>query len=172
MIFHSVARASITVIALFIIVPYLAGCATIVRGSDQDVRITSDPPNARVLVNGEDRGKTPTTLNLDTGRNHQIEFEKDGYIAETLNINNSFTIGWPIFGNIFSWGIVGIVVDVANGSAYKLEPEQVQAALEATSADLSIPENSDVHIALFSLEEIQDSIELSESAKVEFSIGE
>jgi len=122
------------------------------------------------MVNGQDRGETPTTLNLDTDRNYQLEFAKDGYAAETLNVNKDFTIGWPIFGNIFSWGLIGIVVDVANGSAYKLEPAQLEAALETSSA--SIPENSDVHIVLFSKDELKDTIELSEATKVEFSIGD
>ncbi len=132
--------------------------------------MTSDPPNARVIVNGQDRGETPTTLNLDTGRNYQVRFERDGYSSETLNLNKDFTIGWPIFGNIFSWGLIGIVVDVANGSAYKLKPEQLEAALESTSADISVPENSDIHLVLLSKKEVGNIVELSEATKVEFSI--
>jgi len=176
-LFHSMNRSStirtvLSAALLFLMVPYLSGCATIVRGSSQEVEMTSDPPNARVIVNGEDRGETPTTLSLDTGRNYQVEFEKDGYASETLNLNKDFTIGWPIFGNVFSFGIIGIVVDVANGSAYKLSPEQLQAALETRTADVSAPENSDVHLVLFSKKEVGDTVELSEAAKVEFSIDD
>jgi len=159
------------VLILFVAIPQISGCATIIRGSNQDVRVTSDPPNARVVVNGQDRGETPTTLNLDTSRDYQIEFAKDGYASETLNVRKDFTIGWPIFGNVFSWGIIGIVVDVANGSAYKLTPKQLEAALETTSADVRMPSDSDIHIALFSSEEVSGKIELTQATKVEFSIG-
>jgi len=152
-----------TLASIFVLLPVLYGCATIVRGSNQDVRVTSDPPNARVVVNGEDRGETPTTLNLDTGRNYQIEFEKEGMSTETVNVSKDFTIGWPIFGNLFSWGLIGIVVDVANGSAYKLKPEQVEAALEATTGDLSVPEDSDVHIRLFAKDKVQGAVDLSKA---------
>lgn len=158
---------AVGVAAMIVLVPLLYGCATIVRGSSQDVRVTSDPSNAEVIVNGEDRGSTPTTLNLDTGRDYQIEFDRDGYTSETVNVTKDFTIGWPIFGNIFSWGIIGIVVDVANGSAYQLSPEQVEAALESTSAEVNVPEDSDVHIALFPKNQVKDAVSLSEATKLE-----
>ena len=163
-------RTTLSAFALFLLVPYLSGCATIVRGSSQKVQMTSDPPNARVVVNEQDRGETPTTLNLDAGKNYQVRFEKDGYSSETLNLNKDFTIGWPIVGNVFSWGIIGIVVDVANGSAYKLKPEQLEAALESTMADISAPEGSDIHLVLLSKKDVGNIVELSEATKVEFSI--
>lgn len=160
-------RSVATLAAILVLIPVIYGCATIVRGSNQDVRVTSDPPNARVIVNGEDRGETPTTLNLDTGRNYQIEFTKEGMDSETVNVTQDFTVGWPIFGNIFSWGIIGIVVDVANGSAYKLRPEQVNAALETTTGDVSVPEDSDVHIKLFEKADVQSAVDLSEATVLE-----
>lgn len=136
-----------------------SGCATIVRGTHQDVQVTSDPANARVIVNGEDRGETPTTLALGTNEDYQIQFEKDGYATETVNVNKEFTIGWPVVGNVFSWGLLGIVVDVAGGAAYKLEPEQVQAALNANggTSSVQIPEGSDVHVVLFTTEQLEQA---------------
>lgn len=168
----SVLRTSLSLLVLAFLLPYLYGCATIVRGSSQSVRITSDPPNARVLVDQQDRGETPTTLTLDTGSDYQISFERDGYTSETVNVRKDFTIGWPIFGNLFSWGVIGVVVDLANGSAYKLKPEQIDTALEETSASIDVPEDSDLHIALLPKKEVQEVVELSEATKVEFSLKE
>lgn len=168
----STARTSLTVLLLLLLVPYISACATIVRGSSQDVRITSDPPNARILVNNQDRGETPTTLTLDTSNNYQITFEREGYSSETVNVTQNFTVGWPIFGNLFSWGLIGIVVDVANGAAYKLTPEQVDTALEETTASIDVPDDSDLHIALFSKDKVQQVVNLSEATKTEFSIDD
>lgn len=162
-----VTRSFAGLLAVLLLLPVVYGCATIVRGSNQDVSVTSDPPNARVIVNGQDRGETPTTLSLDTGRDYQLEFTKEGMDSETINVTKDFTVGWPIFGNIFSWGLIGIVVDVANGSAYKLKPEQVDAALETTTGDVSVPEDSDLHIKLFEKSDVQSAVDLSEATVLE-----
>lgn len=165
-------RTSLASLFLLLLIPYLSACATIVRGSSQDVEITSDPPNARVIVNGQDRGETPTTLTLDTSNDYQITFERDGYSSETMNVTQDFTVGWPIFGNLFSWGIIGMVVDIANGSAYKLKPEQVKTALEETSASIDVPENSDLHIALLPKKQVEDVVDLSDAVKTDLSFEE
>lgn len=164
-------RKALASLLLLLTIPILYGCATIVRGTSQEVRVTSDPADARILVNGEDRGATPTTLNLDRGRNYQIEFQKEGFSDQVVNVNQDFTVGWPIFGNIFSWGLIGIVVDVANGSAYKLQPEQVETALSSSPADAALPEESDVHITLLAKEDVDDAVDLSRATELEFSLS-
>lgn len=151
-------------VAMFV----FTSCATIVRGSSQDLKISSTPTNARVLVDDEDRGSTPTTLTLDRGDDYQITFQKEGYEDETVNIDQDFKIGWPIFGNIFSWGIIGIIVDVANGSAYQLTPEQVEAALgEGETARLrKNRDENGVHVVLMTKEEIGQRVDLSHSLRL------
>src|SRR5688572_8263570 len=42
----------------------LAGCASIVHGSRQQVSISSTPSNARVTVNGQPQGATPVVVRL------------------------------------------------------------------------------------------------------------
>lgn len=107
----------------------VSSCASIVHGTSQDIPVNSDPSGARILVNGEDKGATPTTLNLKRGRDYQLVFRLDGYEDVTLNLERKFLAGSSVVGNIFSWGLLGIVIDVANGAAYELTPEELDATL-------------------------------------------
>jgi len=117
-------------------------CATIVRGSSQEVRINSSPADATVIINGEEKGKTPLTLTLKRNKTYQIVFKKEGFKDLTVNIDKQFKFVPTIIGNIFSWGIIGIVVDLANGSAYQLTPEQVDVTLAKLGTSLNIPKSN------------------------------
>jgi len=151
-----------------------AGCATIIRGAHQDLQITSDPSGATVTIQGQERGTTPLTLGLDRDQTYRMEFSKDGYSSETLLVSSEFTIGAPVVGNIFSWGLLGLVVDIAGGAAYKLSPEQVQAVLDesSSSASVDVPEGSDMHVVLFSKEDVEGTVDLSKAQPVEFDVVE
>ncbi|MBK8552797.1 MAG: PEGA domain-containing protein [Ignavibacteria bacterium] len=63
---------------LLISIIYFSGCATIFSGGSEDVSLESDPPKAKVLLNGSNMGKTPLTLSLKKGKSYLIEFVKEG----------------------------------------------------------------------------------------------
>ena len=107
---------------------YLNGCATIFSGSSEDVSLESDPPKAKVLLNGSSMGKTPLTLKLQKGKSYIIEFIKEGYENKTLNLSYSLGAGWLIL-DILS-GLIGIIVDAATGNWNKFEYSNYKAVLE------------------------------------------
>lgn len=107
---------------------YLNGCATIFSGSSEDVSLESDPPKAKVLLNGSSMGKTPLTLKLQKGKSYIIEFIKEGYENKTLNLSYSLGAGWLIL-DILS-GLIGIIVDAATGNCNKFEYSNYKAVLE------------------------------------------
>ena len=115
----------ILVFGLLLAVLCLLGCATIVRGTSQDIPIQSHPAHARVFVDGVDMGITPTVLNLTRSKPHSIRLSLAGHEDVMINLDRKFKLGASVVGNIFSFGIVGLVVDVANGSAYQLTPDTV-----------------------------------------------
>ena len=50
-------------------------------------RFDTDPPGARVVIDGEDSGYlTPCRIELDRGDDHEIRFELVGYEPATLSI--------------------------------------------------------------------------------------
>ena len=107
---------------------YLNGCATIFSGSTEDISLESDPPKAKVLLNGSSMGKTPLKLNLQKGKSYIIEFIKEGYENKTLNMSYSLGAGWLIL-DILS-GLIGIIVDAATGNWNEFEYSHYKAVME------------------------------------------
>lgn len=117
------------VITLCCSILLLTSCATIVKGSTDTIKITSIPPGAKVLnESGEEIGVTPCEVKLTSKRAHKLSIASSGYASRTVNIENNFSIGYTI-GNIFSFSLLGLIVDVASGSIYNLQPDEVNVTL-------------------------------------------
>jgi hypothetical protein len=110
------------------------GCATIFKGSDADIRVNSQPSDASIFINEIDRGNTPQTLTLGRDEDHILTFKKEKFEDVRVEVNKKFDGATTILGNLVSWWLVGVVVDVASGAAYSLEPADVQANLNEMSA--------------------------------------
>jgi len=108
---------------------YITSCATIFKGGHAEVRFNSSPSGAEVYVDEINKGETPTTAQLARSDSHIITFSKEGYEDVKVAVNKKFDAATTILGNIVSWALLGIVVDVASGAAYSLSPADVQANL-------------------------------------------
>ena len=145
-------------ICIVLISSSMIGCATIFKGSQANINVNSQPSNAEVYINGIDKGATPQTLSLDRDEDHILTFKKDGYEDVKVEVNKSFDAATTIVGNIFSWALVGIVVDVATGAAYSLDPADVKANLnDMKNAGIidKIPEQQENGITVLMLTEKQ-----------------
>ncbi|MDR2588536.1 MAG: hypothetical protein LBC67_03830 [Spirochaetales bacterium] len=117
-----------------------SGCASIMSGSRQDVRISSSPENANVVIYDKHNmqvwdGSTPIVANLKrgagyfSGASYRVEITKKGYEKQTVEISSGLS-GWYLAGNIVFGGLIGwIIVDPASGAMWTLEPENVSADL-------------------------------------------
>ena len=113
-----------------------SGCCTIVRGRTQIVEITSSPPGATATV--QPAGATLTTpgsIVLPRKSSYVVHLEKPGYSPAEVTLRSSASSA--LLRNIvwvhpIGW-LVGILVDVGNGSGYDLEPAAVTATLSPTS---------------------------------------
>ena len=105
-----------------------SGCATIVRGTHQDIPVTSDPSGAQVTADNQAWGLTPTIVQLERKRPHVITIELDGYHSVTATIT-SRQQGDALAGNCLIGGIPGMAVDSATGASYGLTPESIRASL-------------------------------------------
>lgn len=101
----------------------LSSCASIVNGTTQDETITSVPRGAHVMIDGEHYGNTPVTATLRRKKEHNIEIMLPGYQPAKFTMEQHVS-GW-YFGNILLGGIVGLIVDYADGAIYKLEPSKI-----------------------------------------------
>lgn len=114
------------------IVLLTTGCATVIHGTRQNVGISSTPSGASVSIDGVQSGTTPLFAKLRRKENHVVRIALPGYQPTDLTLTSSVS-GW-VWGNIAIGGLIGLAVDAISGGMYKLSPEQLSAALGATTA--------------------------------------
>jgi hypothetical protein len=116
------------------------------NGSYQKVKVRSTEPEAELYVNGNYMGLTPGIVSLKRGSEHLIVIKKEGFETFRITTRNSIT-GW-FFGNIICGGLVGMVIDLATGNAYDVDPGVVNAKLHKNTA-LVNDYNSDDYSHIF-----------------------
>ncbi|UZJ39733.1 MULTISPECIES: PEGA domain-containing protein [Prosthecochloris] len=118
-----------------------SGCGTIMDGTKQEIGFSSSPSNAVVTIDGKMIGRTPLTQSLKRKNTHKVVMALDGYYPYEMTLTKK-TNGW-VWGNIVFGGLIGLAVDAATGSLYKLTPEQVNADLKSNgTASISEEENA------------------------------
>lgn len=128
--------------------PAVTGCASIVRGSSQEINISSSPDQATFEIRDNKGDSTPITgvtpgkvtlkkgAGYFKGGSYTVKLTKPGYAPSTVNVDSSLS-GWYIGGNLLVGGLIGyLAVDPATGAMWKLEPENLQVGL----APLVVPQ--------------------------------
>ena len=107
----------------------MQGCASIVKGRNQEVTFKSEPDGATVTTGaGRTLGKTPMTILLEKQNAAQsITFEKEGYKSQTIPMTTTMS-GW-FWGNIVLGGLVGSTTDGVTGAANEYSPSQFYVTL-------------------------------------------
>ncbi len=117
----------ITLLALLFI-GLLAGCATIVSGTSQELSFISSPEGATVTVNGKVLGKAPLTVSLKKEAGQSLTFEKEGYKPLTMRLDTRIN-SW-FWGNIVIGGLLGSTTDGISGGVYEYSPAQYMVTLD------------------------------------------
>lgn len=105
-----------------------SGCAFLMRGSTQDVTITTEPPAATCYLDNF-RIKTPGKFTLARKQEHEVLCEAEGY--ETIRgafkrqSEAIFTVG-----DILTGIIPGLLVDGATGADNRLDPPELHLVLK------------------------------------------
>lgn len=144
------------ILAALLVAALLTGCASIIHGSRQDVRVMSSPSGAVVRVNLNNQATTtPGVLTLNRKEvAYVLTFEKEGYKPVEISLRRTID-GW-LFGNILFGGLIGLVIDFASGSSYKLTPDEVQVGLGEMSA--SLRNSKDDMIIFADLQQLPESV--------------
>lgn len=117
---------------------FLGGCATLIHGSSQSVRVESEPEGAHVEVDGRPVGQTPTTVDLSRGKDHRVRLYHEGHEAHTVTLQQSRSLWASV--NLLNLIIPGVLVDLSTGAFYSLDPEPVSPTLdEATPTTANSP---------------------------------
>ncbi len=136
------------ILAVLLIAALLTGCASIIHGSRQDVRVTSVPSGAVVRVNLNNQATTtPGVLTLNRKEiGYVLTFEKQGYKPVEVSIRRTVD-GW-LFGNILFGGLIGLVIDFASGSAYKLTPDEVSTVMTQMNVSMRNTKKGDLLVVV------------------------
>src|SRR5262249_33097571 len=73
-------RCTTSIVALFLLVSFGSGCATVLRGDKQKVKFETDPVSAALNVDGKDY-TTPTQVKLKRKDPHLVTISAPGYQA-------------------------------------------------------------------------------------------
>lgn len=134
------------------------GCATIIRGANQSVEITSIPSGASVSIDYQPQGKTPFLTKLSRQDQHDVKIELPGYHPFEAVISKKITKGWVLASTALGFGFVGLAIDLMSGSLYGLSPEQISATLKSKDIGLMEGENSICVIAVLEPEPTWEKI--------------
>jgi hypothetical protein len=126
--------AAMTVATVFL----FQSCATIMRGTSQNIPITSNPIGAKVIVDGEEMGSTPLNLRLKRKASHVIQIEKQGYNSFMIRTTSNTSI-LSTLGNLIPWGYpLGAGLGGFIGLASTEDDEDCQDAFSRMGAGLFI----------------------------------
>lgn len=103
----------------------LSSCATILSGTSDQITFRSEPPGAKVLLNGNEIGETNNSITVKRkeGKKGQFTYQKDGY--ESVTFKNDVKITPAYWGSIACYiagiipGAVFSVIDLSTGACYQ-----------------------------------------------------
>jgi hypothetical protein len=95
----------------------MTGCATVFKGTDQVLTITSDPDGATVRIDGKPVGVTPLSTKVKKNSADSIMIEKDGFRTETMPLDKKFD-GVTLLSIFWDLG----TTDFVTGAAYEYQP--------------------------------------------------
>ena len=115
-------------ILIFVLIVSISSCATIFKGTTEEVNFNSDPQRAYVYINGQMIGQTPVAIKLESKKTYIIEFRAPGYLPKSYNISNHVGAAWVILD--FLGALIPVIIDAATGAWYHLDQKNVNAILE------------------------------------------
>jgi hypothetical protein len=108
------------------------GCATVIRGTTDEVGFNSTPSGAEVHTSNGLGCVTPCTLTVKKNEEFIATFQKDGYAPQQIPVTRQVVGGGvaATAGNIILGGVIGLGVDAATGAGFEHTPNPVSVVLQ------------------------------------------
>lgn len=136
-------------LSLLFVLMFFSSCATIFTGDKRTVLFESDPPGAKLFVNGMEKGKTPVSAKVRA--DDRVDFRLDGYQERVVVMDSKFNIVAILNGfSLLGWGI-----DAVTGSLKRVDTPYVKVTLEtdkSTSAVRNYLDNGRIDEVRFNTE--------------------
>lgn len=115
----------------------VSGCATVTRGTTEEVRVEVDPADAKIETNiGLSCTGIPCKLQVKRKTEFTVTASKPGYKSESVFVSTGFSKGGAagVAGNLLVGGVIGAGVDAVSGATLSHAPNPVLIALEPLDA--------------------------------------
>ncbi len=111
------------------------GCASVTRGTTENLSIVSTPSGAEASISGLDVPTacvTPCAVVVKRNADISVTFQKEGYEPQVVQLTKEIpATGVAGFaGNVLIGGLVGMGVDAVTGAATDHKPNPVAVTLE------------------------------------------
>ena len=129
-----------TMLMLLTLSAFSCGCNAVHRR----MTIQSDPPNALVLVDGEEVGYSPVQVNFDYYGTREITLIKDGYATlTTMQKVKAPPYQW-LGADFFSENLSPVKVTDRQGFMYRLQPQRQSSTSEIIDRASSLRSQSQI----------------------------
>jgi PEGA domain len=113
----------------------LGGCASVTRGTTENLGITSTPPGAEAIISGLENPTTcltPCSVVVKRNADISVTVQKPGYEPQTIPLTREIqgTGAAGFAGNVLAGGVVGMGVDAVTGAARDHKPNPVIVTLQ------------------------------------------
>lgn len=108
---------------------FVSGCATLFRGTSQDLQLDSTPSGAIATLSDGQSCVTPCTMRISRGNAYNIKFAKEGCESQVQLISPHLA-GSGVVEAI----LLGGIIDFADGAVYDEDPNPIESGLQCKLA--------------------------------------
>jgi len=110
-----------------VLVGLLPACATVTKGTTDEVMIRSNVKDATVTTDLGYHGTVPANIEHKRKKTYTVTVEAEGYKSAEVFIDNKFSGSGAagLAGNVLLGGVVGLAVDGISGSTLDHYPNDV-----------------------------------------------
>lgn len=134
----------IQAIAAAAIASLCASCATLTRGTSEQIQIVSDPPGAEARTSMGFVCVTPCTLQVGRKDEFTVTVSKPGYQPAEVPVTTKVNPGGgaAFAGNVVVGGLVGMAADASTGAGLDHYPNPVEVELVPLKPARAAPSKS------------------------------
>ncbi len=141
------------ILSMVVMLLLTSSCATIFTGAKRSVLFETDPPGAKVMVNGFESGTTPVQIRVKA--DDRIDFKLDNYRERVVIMDSKFNLVSILNGfSILGWG-----VDAISGSLKRVDTKYVKVTLEKSDKTAFINYMKNGNIIKTNVDEVNKVIE-------------
>lgn len=108
----------------------LSGCASVYHGTTQEVTVTTHPAGLTASMDGK-QCVTPCTLQEVKRKTASITLTTPEGQPYFFDVDKDFNVGAAVLGNWWNYVAPGVVIDMANGSAWTIKPINIRLDQQA-----------------------------------------